>query len=74
MVHVGKRDPQKTRLLRSEVPSGKLKKLVLRNSSNPAWVKKVFLTPDLIPKEQADSKILREKLAELNKKPLDIII
>ena len=74
MVRLGKKDPQKTRLLKVDVPSEKLKKLALRNSSklhedsNPAWVKKVFITPDLTPKEQAENKILREKLAELNKK------
>ena len=70
---IGKKDSEKTRLLRVDVPSEKLKKQVLHNSSklrddsNPDWVKKIFITPDLTPKEQAENKVLREKLAELNK-------
>ena len=70
---IGKKDSEKTRLLKVDVPSEKLKKQVLHNSSklrddsNPDWIKKVFITPDLTPKEQAENKVLREKLAELNK-------
>ena len=73
VVRIGKKDPQKTRLLKIEVPSEKLKKQILRNSpklrveSNPDWIKKVFITPDLTPKEQKENKALREKLVELNK-------
>jgi len=42
-----------------------VEKLVLRNSSklhddsNPVLVKKVFIPPNLTPKEQAENKILR---------------
>ena len=73
VVRIGKKDPQKTRLLKVDVPSDKLKKQVLHNSSklrdisNPNWIKKVFITPDLTPKQQEENKVLREKLAELNK-------
>lgn len=73
IVRIGKKDPNKTRLLKVDVLSEKMKKLILRNSpqlreeSNPDWVKKVFITPDLTPKEQEENKALREKLTELNK-------
>ena len=56
---IGKRDSEKTRLLKVDVPSEKSKKQVLHNSSklrddsNSDWVKKIFITPDLTPKEQA---------------------
>ena len=38
----------------------------LRNNSNPESVKTIFATPDLTPLEQKD-KVLRQKLAEMNK-------
>ena len=59
--------------MKVDVPSEKVKKQVLRNSSklrdisSPDWFKKVFITPDLTPKQQEENKVLREKLAELNK-------
>ena len=34
--------------------------------SDPAWMKKVFVIPDLTPKEQEQSKKLRKQLADLN--------
>jgi len=34
--------------------------------SDPAWMKKVFVTPDFTPKEQEQSKELRKQLAVLN--------
>ena len=72
-VRLGKKDSEKTRLLKVDVPSEKIKKLVLRNSiklrdeSNPDHIKKIFITPYLTPKEQEENKLLREKLYELNK-------
>ena len=39
----------------------------LRNNSNPESVKTIFATPDLTPLEQKKDKILRQKLAEMNK-------
>ena len=33
---------------------------------DPDWIMKVFITPDLTPKEQEQSKELRKQLAELN--------
>ena len=67
VARIGKKDPEKTRLLKVDVLSEKLKKQVLRNSSklrddsNPDWVKTIFITPDP-PKEQTKNKVLREKL------------
>ena len=69
----GKKDPQKTRLLKVQVSSEKSKKMVLHNTaklrdhSNQDHIKKIFITPDLIPKQQKENKILREKLNEMNK-------
>ena len=39
----------------------------LRNNSNPESVKTIFATPDLTPLEQKKDKVLRQKLAEMNK-------
>ena len=39
----------------------------LRDHSNQDHIKKIFITPDLIPKQQKENKILREKLNEMNK-------
>ena len=72
-VRLGKKDPGKTRLLKVDVSSEKMKKMVLRNSvklrdeSNPDYIKKIFITPDLTPKEQEENKLLREKLFKMNK-------
>ena len=38
----------------------------LRSKSNPDWVKRVFITPGLTPKEQMESRELRKRLAEVN--------
>jgi len=38
----------------------------LQEESNHDWVKKVFITPDLTPKEQEENKALQE-LIKLNK-------
>ena len=72
-VRLGKKDPEKTRLLKLEVPFEKIKKTILRNSkklreeSNPDHIKKIFITLNLTHKEQEENKLLREKLYELNK-------
>ena len=42
-------------------------KLKLRSSSNPSHICKIFITPDLTPLEQKQSKELRQKLADMNK-------
>jgi len=39
----------------------------LRNKDNPADIQKVYITPDLTPREQHENKVLRTKLAEMNK-------
>ena len=39
----------------------------LRNSKNPTYVHKIFATPDLTPLERKKDKLLRQKLAEMNK-------
>ena len=50
----------------------KSKREILRNStklqgvSDPDWIRLVFFTPDLTPKEQERDKALRAKLSELN--------
>jgi len=56
----GKKDPQKTRLLKVQVSSEKSKKMVLHNTaklrdhSNQDHIKKIFITPDLTPKQQRE--------------------
>ena len=42
-------------------------KLRLRNQDNPEIIRKVFITPDLMPLEQKRNKELRSQLAEMNK-------
>ena len=39
----------------------------LRSKNNPDSVRNVYVTPDLIPREQQQSKALRAKLAKINK-------
>ena len=69
---IGKRGT-KPRLLKISVSSLDDKILVLRNkmklrnSGNPEYVRKVFVTPDLTPTEQKKSKALRAQLVEMNK-------
>ena len=71
-IRLGKRDPAKTRLLKITVASLKFKKEILHNNamlrdvSDPAWVNSIFITPDLIPKQQEKGKALRARLSELN--------
>ena len=71
-IRFGKKDPTKQRLLKISIPSLSVKKSIFRNSSklrdvsDPDWMKKVFITPYLTPKEQEQSKELRKQLADLN--------
>jgi len=51
---------------------GQVEKAGLHNSSNceesnPDWIKKVFITPDLTPKEQQLRCLERSYVAEFNK-------
>jgi len=39
----------------------------LRSKDNPDDIQKVYITPDLTPREQQENKVLRSKLAEMNK-------
>ena len=39
----------------------------LRGTDTPEYLKSVFITPDLTPKERDTNKALRSKLSELNK-------
>ena len=63
----------KPRLLKISVNSEAEKALVLRstiklkNVDHPDEIQKLFITPDLTPKEQQANKKLREELKELNK-------
>ena len=71
-VRLGKRDSSRKRLIKVSVSSLAVKTAVLRNNfklrskSDPDWVKRVFITPDLTPKEQIESGELRKRLAEVN--------
>ena len=64
---------EKPRLLKIVLPSEHDKASVLRNSSklrkneNPDEIKKIFVTPDLTPKELEKNKKLRAELKEKNK-------
>ena len=42
----------------------------LRGSGNPEDIRKVFVTPDLMPTEQAKNKALRAELVEMNKEEI----
>ena len=72
ILRLGKEDSGKQRLLKVSIPSLAVKKSILRNSSklkdvsDPAWMKNVFVTLDLTPKEQEQSKEFRKQLADLN--------
>ena len=64
---------EKPRLLKVTVSSSQQKAAVLRNctklrkSDVPEDVRRIYITPDLTPKEQALNKALRSELAEKNK-------
>jgi len=71
-IRIGKRG-DKPRLLKISVASESEKAAVmrnctkLRNTNLPSIIQRVFITPDLTPKEQTISKKLRAELKELNK-------
>ena len=72
---IGKKrdDPNKPCLLKITVSSIDEKvavlrhKLRLRSQDNPEHIRKVFITPDLMPTEQKKNKELRSQLTEMNK-------
>ena len=71
-IRLGKKINDKSRLLRITLPNESVKKQIMRSvsklrvDSNPDWMKRIFITPDLTPKEQEENRKLRKKLSELN--------
>ena len=65
-ITLGKKSDDKPCLLRITTPSETVKKQIMRsatklqNQTNPDWVKRVFITPDLTPKEQEANRALRQ--------------
>jgi len=63
----------KSRLLKVTVNSDKEKAAILRccthlrHDSTPSDFRKVYITPDLTPQQQKENKLLRSKLADMNK-------
>ena len=76
-VRIGKKQESggvsRPRLVKVTVASEHEKALLLRNctklcdKNNPEEVRKIYVTPDLTPKEQQQNKALRSQLAEMNK-------
>ena len=70
-IRLGKKG-DKNRLLKVSVNSDKEKAAILRsctrlrNDSTPSHFRKVYITPDLTPQQQAQNKALRSRLAEMN--------
>lgn len=64
-IRLGKRDEDKTRLLRVTLENVKTKRNILAKAKKlretEKW-KQVFITPDLSPKERQKNKVLREEL------------
>ena len=71
-VRIGKKG-DKIRLLKITVETEKEKASILRNAvklrsdSLPEYQRKIFITPDMTPRERDENKALRAKLSELNK-------
>jgi len=74
-IRIGKKQDSsgsRPRLVKVTVASDHEKALLLRNctklrdKNNPEEVKKIYVTPDLTPKEQKQGKALRSQLAEMN--------
>ena len=65
MIRLGKKEQGKTRLIRITVDSVKTKREILKRAKrlrdSEKW-KRVFITPDLSPKERQRNKELREDL------------
>jgi len=63
----------KARLLKVTVNSDKEKAAILhsfthlRRESTPSNFRKIYITPDLTPLQQKENKLLRTKLADMNK-------
>ena len=76
-IRLGKREEQKTRLLRVTVESVKVKRDILQRAKklreSEKW-KKVFITPDLSPKERMRNKELREELKRRTDEGEDLVI
>jgi len=72
-VRIGKKGPDKPRLLKITIGSIEEKVSILRNKSklrsesNQEYIRKIFITPDLTPLEQRKNKALRQQLTEMNK-------
>ena len=79
-VRLGKRGGPKPRLLKITVESEEEKVAILRNvkrlrlPSTPDPLKRIFITPDLTPREREVNKALRSELAERNKSAKQFII
>ena len=76
-IRIGKKQDSgsgsRPRLVKVTVASEHEKALLLRNytklrdKNNPEEVRKIYVTPDLTPQEQKQSKALRSQLAEMDK-------
>ena len=74
-VRLGKKvdTSDKARLLKITVETEKEKSGILRNAFKlwnkeiPEYSRKIFITPDMTPKERDENKLLRAKLSEANK-------
>lgn len=74
-VRLGKKvdTTDKARLLKVTIETEKEKASILRNAFKlrnkelPEHLKKIFITPDMTPKERKENKLLRAKLSEVNK-------
>ena len=71
-IRLGKKGGPKPRLLKITVESDEEKAAILRNTkklrtqSTPEHLKRIFITPDLTPREQEANKALRSELARRN--------
>jgi len=71
-VHIGKKDPSKTRLLKLTLSSIDEKSAILRNnfklrnSAINSSTRQVLYTPDFIPLEQKKNKELHMKLSDID--------
>ena len=71
-IRLGKKGGPKPRLLKVTVESDEEKAAILRNlkklraPSTPEQLKRMFITPDLTPREREANKVLRSELAQRN--------
>ena len=72
VLQLGKKG-DKSRLLKVTVNSDKEKAAILRcctrlhHDSTPSSFRKIYITPDFTPQQQKENKLLRSKLADMNK-------